>query len=125
MTDSLTTRIEKALAITREATPGPWEPRYWTGGDRQRVAVGPEHHMESHGTESDARAIVLWRAIAEQALELAKASKQYVDCFESMVTVTGGLVGLPQTIISHTDTLADMKKTLAALNVSLEKAGMG
>lgn len=101
MTD-LTSKIDRALEITRAATPGPWT------ADRRGYFI----HKES-----DANAIFLWRAVTEQALELAKAmstaSKYFDDCgIESHLPPDE-----PECVMAR-----DFRKALAALNAALEKA---
>lgn len=95
MTDSLTARIDKALAITRAATPGPWLPGC--------AAIRNQR-------KEDAAAIALWRATAEQALEVAKMAKPLLDETNPFI------------VSDPSRKRVDMHKALVALNEALAEA---
>lgn len=116
MTDSLTTRIDKALAVTRAATPGPWSgvSSYRDPDCRDGIITS----VKANGDQwcwQDESAIVLWRAVAEQALEVAKAA-QAVGCTCEMRSDRPGMT-------SHDSQCLALTETLGALSISLEKAG--
>lgn len=114
MTDSLTTRIDKALAITRAATP----------------VVRTAYFCDPHGAwwhiESDPRdgnAIVLWRVITEKAL----AAVQHAIVFRDAMEAQDMGLRLPSSMIegnpgSYREILRQLDDSFRAVNQALAEA---
>lgn len=123
----LVAKIDKALAITRAATPRPWKVLK-EGHDQYLANV-------SHTTrdvwivphrDEDFPAICLWRAIAEQAL----AAVQHAIVFRNAMEAQEMRLRLPSSMIegnpgSYREILRQLDDGFRALNQALENAGMG